>query len=189
MSVKLNKTGVINGVIDIPNGHNLLYDTLGKYTAADPYVLTGTSNDIIESPGSKITLPTNLGNTFYLLAKCSPGWAASHGYSASTAGKATIWYYLAKTTGTAANYDDIAVCYTSSNWVKEGIWRTTIDVATYKSVSIRLNTYSDKTNSVTCKFWDIKLIPEAYFVDGNISGKSSIDIKTDNIVTPNIIEY
>lgn len=190
MSIKLNKTGIVNtSTIDTPYGHDLLYEQLGKYTIDSPYVLSGTSNDIYKAICNKVVLPTDLGNTFYLMAECSPSWAPAHGYSTASAGKATILEYLSKSTTADAGSYDSAVCYHSNNWIKEGIWKTTIDVNTYKSVSIRVNTYADGTNSATCKFWNIRLIPAAYFTDASISGKSACDIKAKNIVSSSLTEY
>lgn len=190
MSINFQKSGnIINASFDDPEAHNLLYDSLKQYTQSNPYILTGTGTDIIQVITNKITLPTNLGNTFYLMAKVNPAWSPSYGHSTSSDGKATIWYYLSKTTGTIANSYDSPVCYHSNNWIAPGVWKTIIDVSTYKEFSIRINTYSDGTKPVTCKFWDFKMIPAPYFAKGFISDQSAINIKPSSIVSPSINEY
>lgn len=49
---------------------------------------------------------------------------------------------------------------------------------------VRLNTYADGTNSVTCKFWDIRLIPREYYLN-----TSACRINKTDIISENIIEY
>lgn len=188
MTTKFYKNGNIRAgqIIESNYGDLLAGDRIKQYTASNPYILTGTSHDIITVISGKVAIPTNVGNIFYLCAKCAPEWAAHHGYSTATAGKCTIWYYLDNTASNNLYSYDQPICYNASNWIKEGVWRTTIDPNIYKTLSIRVNTYSDGTNSVTTKFWDIKIIPEKYYIDQSISSGKIYD---DKIVFNELIEY
>lgn len=185
MGVKgFQKTGLVGEKeLSCPDGHNLLWNTLGKYTESNPYVISGTRTDIWTGIGQVIKLPTNLGNTFYLLCKSSNEWSPQHNGSTSQ-NKVTIWYYLKKDVNNTNNQRyDSPVCYTSSNWVSKGVWRTTIDVSTYKSMNIRVNTYSDGSTKVTAKFWDFKLIPAKYFLgDTKKSAIYSGLLSSDNFI-------
>lgn len=192
MGVKgFSKTGSVSeSSISEPEGHNLLYDTLGQYTEGNPLVVnTGTRKDGYISIGKAIKLPVDLGNVFYLLCKSSSTWAPVHYASSATGeqvGQVTIWYYLRKDANdTNIETWDSAVCYHSNNWLSKGIWRTTIDVSTYKSLNIRINNYSDGNTSVTSKFWDFKLIPAKYFLGG--TKKSAI--YSGLLSSDNFIEY
>lgn len=182
----ITKQGIItSGSIIEPEGANILYNA-GKYTALNPYVLTGTGSDIIAT--LDMYCEVTPGNTYYLTCRLDKEWSASHGYSESTKGKGTIWLYLSKTYNASNMGYDNPVCFTSSSYIKPGVWRYTIP-SDYHMARIRLNTYSDGTNSVTCKFWDICIIPEKYYVFNNANGSlSNTKLGKDFTIANNFIE-
>ena len=98
-------------------------------------------------------------------------------------GKVTIWLYLLKTYDSSNYGFDNPICFTSSNWVKKGIWKYTIPSG-YNMVRIRYNTYSDGSNSVTAKFWETHLIPEKYFIFPNelSGGNPKMRVLKDSII-------
>lgn len=178
--MRISKNGIISSnEIDETQGMNILS---GPYkTSSDPYIITGKDVDMfyVTSNVSRV-IP---GKTYYYVAKCSPTWSAAHAGGSGSYGKCTIWLYFSKTYD-ASNYDyDTPICYNSSNWIREGVWKVTVP-ADMNMVRVRVNTYSDGTNSVTAKFWDITLIPEEYFVGNG----SSTKIFTDKCISKEIVE-
>lgn len=129
------------------------------YTPEAPYSLTGTSGDIIYT--TTLYSKVNPNQTYYLCADCT-SWSDGHGYSDARKGKGTIWLYLSTEYNPSNMGYNTPVCFTSSNWIQPGVWRYTMS-NTANMARIRLNTYSNGTDSVTCKFWNIRLIPEKYY--------------------------
>lgn len=168
--MSVTKSGIItSSEIYESEGTNILLNT-EKYTRANPFVLSGSNRDIYCS-----TIMYNRvtpGKTYYLSCQTDSEWSKRH-VDASDAGdvtgKVTIWLYLLKVFDANNGNFDLPVCFTSSNWVEKGIWKYTIP-AGYNMARVRFNTYSDGTNQVTCKFWDVRLIPEEYYVPRNNSG-------------------
>ena len=184
MGVKVNKNGVVSGdPITESNGANILSNPL-KYTITNPYVVTGTKNDIF--------VPVDMfsavqpGATYYLTAKCSPGWSPSHGYAdGANTGLGTIWLYFLKTYNTSSTGYDYPKCYHAKNWVRQGVWKVEVPNDVHMG-RIRLNTYANGTDSVTAKFWDIKLIPQKQFVQQSIA--SARFCKTGEVVADDFWE-
>lgn len=142
------------------SGMNLLNNSQ-KYTSATPWVLSGTSGDnYVETDMYCQVTP---GATYYFTCRTDCNWADGHGYTDSRKGKATIWLYLLKTYNASNTSYDAPICFTSSNWVTTGVWKYTIP-SEYNMARVRYNTYSNGTDSVTCRFWDTFLIPEKYYV-------------------------
>ena len=152
MALYLNRGGVGN----ILSGTN--------YTIQSPFVLTGTSTDIIAE--TNLTAKVTAGKTYYLLCRSDKPWAPSHGASATTAGKVTFWLYLLKTYDTSKyGYDTPALfTNTGSSYIRDGLWRYTIP-AGMNMARVRVNTYALNGTSVTARFWDIKMIPEENFAE------------------------
>lgn len=153
-----------------------------KYTRDNPCVLTGTSTDIIATTNNYTQVIPK--KTYYLLCSCDSGWSPSHGYSEASAGKATIWLYMSKTFNANSMGYDSPVLFTSASMIADGVWKYTVPDG-YNMARARLNTYSDGTNSVSVKFWDIALIPEENYVG---QGGSAMKIYNNKIVTNEIIE-
>ena len=175
--MSINKNGVLNtNTINESLGMNILNNAY-KYTRTNPYVVSGTNSDIIAT--TDMFARVSSGETYYLSCKVSPGWSPSHGYSDASKGKATIWLYLSKTYNESNYGYDSPILFTSTSAVTEGVWKYTIP-AGYNMARIRLNTYSNGTNSVTCKFWDISLIPEKYYVGNGVGSKIGNDYVSFN---------
>lgn len=183
--MEITKQGIItSNEIFEPEGANILFNA-GKYTALNPYILTGTGNDIIATLDMYCQVMP--GNTYYLTCKLDKEWSSSHG-DANARGKGTIWLYLNKTYDSSNMGYDNPVLFTSTSAIKPGVWKYTIPSG-YNMARIRLNTYSDGTNSVTCKFWDICLIPEKYYVFDNANGSlSNTKLGKDFTIANNFIE-
>lgn len=69
---------------------------------------------------------------------------------------------------------DTPVCFTTSNQIADGIWKYTVPSG-YHMIRIRTNTYSDGTNSVTTKFWNIEVAPEDKCADERIAAMKVAD--------------
>lgn len=173
----INKNGILtSNNINESLGTNMLNNAY-KYTRANPYVLTGSSGDIIATTDMFTRVVS--GETYYLSCKVSPAWSSSHGYSDASKGKATIWLYLSKTYNKDNYGYDSPILFTSTSAITEGVWKYTIP-AGYNMARIRLNTYSNGTDSVTCKFWDISLIPEKYYIGNGVGSKIGNDYASSN---------
>lgn len=153
-----------------------------KYTRDDPYILTGTGKDIIVTTDNYTRVTP--GKTYYLLCSCYPSWSPSHGYSEASAGKCILWLYLRKEYDPSHMGFDSPILFSASNMISDGVWKYTIP-ADYNMARLRLNTYSDGTNSVSTKFWDIYFIPEESYV--GLYGPA-MKLSNSTIVLDNIIE-
>ena len=187
MSVQFKKNGVVaSGNIYESNATNLLENAY-KYTRENPYIVTGTSSDII-----KVTdMYTQIipGETYYLTCQTDSEWASSHGYSESTKGKVAIWLYLLKTFNASNTGYDLPILFntSSSTFIRKGVWKYTIPSG-YNMARVRFNTYSNGTDTVTCKFWDVRLIPEKYYVPQVGDNAISLHIGDDYISAGEIYE-
>lgn len=151
-----------------------------KYTQARPYVLTGTNSDLIATTDMYCEVAP--GSVYYLTCKSDKSWSASHLAPDST-GKVTIWLYLLKTYNPSNTGFDNPICFTSGNWIKEGIWKYSIPSDIHMA-RIRYNSYTDGINSVTAKFWETHLIPEKYFIFPNelSDGNPKMRVFKDSII-------
>ena len=164
-----------------------IFNNSQKYTSATPWVLTGTSGDIIAT--TDMYCQVTPGATYYFTCKTSSSWADGHGYNDSRKGKATIWLYLLRTYNASNNGFDSPICFTSSNMIANGVWKYTIP-SDMNMARVRYNTYSNGTDSVTCKFWDTFLIPEKYYVPENFqSNTPSLHIGKDFISGREVYEF
>lgn len=162
--MSVTKSGIItSSEICESEGTSILLNT-EKYTRTNPYVLSGTSSDIYK--GTDMYGAVVPGQTYYLYCQTDSEWADGHRYNDERKGKVTIWLYLVKTFDASNTGYDKPVCFTSSNWVEKGLWKYTIPDE-YNMARIRFNTYSNGTDTVTCKFWDTMLILEKYHVRKN----------------------
>lgn len=161
--MNITKSGIIlSSNISESEGTNILLNT-EKYTKPNPYVLSGSSSDIFK--GTDMYGNVIPGQSYYLSCQTDSEWADGHGYSDVRKGKATIWLYLVKTFDASNTNYDKAVCFTSTGWVEKGLWKYTIP-SEYNMARIRFNTYSNG-ETVTCKFWDVRLILEKYYIGKN----------------------
>lgn len=157
----INKNGniTINNFYE-SNAMNQLNGT--RYTNENPYILTGTSNDIYRAIDNECKVEP--GSTYYLMCQCNKEWSPRHGYLENVSkGKVTIWLYLSKEYNKDSYSYDSPISFTSSNMITNGVWKYTIPSG-YNMVRIRVNTYSDGETQITAKFWDIALIPEKYYI-------------------------
>lgn len=143
---------------------------------------SGTSGDIIVTTDLYTAVIPNA--TYYLEAKCDSGWADGHGYTESRKGKGTIWLYLHNSYD-ANNYGfnyPVNFNSASSNKVADGIWKYTIPSG-YVAARVRINTYSNDTDSVTATFRGIHLIPEKYYISDKIKARFADDyVSCDEII-------
>lgn len=130
-----------------------------KYTVSSPYVISGTRSDLWVITDMYTRVIPN--NTYYFTCQTDSQWASGH---FGNKGEVTIWLYLLKTYDPSNTGYDSPILFTSSSWVAKGIWKYKIPDG-YNMARVRFNTYSDGEETVTCKFWDVKLIPEKYYVD------------------------
>ena len=151
-----------------------------NYNKGNPFILTGNSTDIIAT--TDMYSKVDPGKTYYLTCESDTEWSPSHAGN-DAKGKVTIWLYLLKTYDSSNYGFDNPICFTSSNWVKKGIWKYTISSG-YNMARIRYNTYSDGSNSVTAKFWETHLIPEKYFIFPNelSGGNPKMRVLKDSII-------
>ena len=177
------------GIITSPNiyeseGTNILLNS-EKYTMTNPWIAASSSTDgyITTDMYCRVTP----GEVYYFTCQTDSQWASGH---FGNKGEVTIWLYLLKTYDPSNLGYDSPILFTSSNWVAKGIWKYTIPDG-YNMARVRFNTYSDGANSVTCKFWDVRLIPEKYYVPSTppTSGNSvSLHIGKDYISAGEIYE-
>lgn len=181
------------------NGSGLpnLVPNQGKYySESTAYVRTSASKDgNAWLSGSHFIVEPS---TTYTFSVCSDGnLAPSH----NTSGKDpslklfTMWLYLCNSDTTknpdAGGYDN-PVCFTSANYNHQQIGNRHIWQYTTKStethMSVRVNNYSDGTNNLTIKYWQIKIekgniaspwcpnSTDASYSIFNINGNKEIDI-------------
>lgn len=159
--MSFEKTGIVSsGNIYESSGTNLLINS-EKYTANNPYILTGSRSDLYVDTDQYCRVTP--GKTYYYTCQTDAEWASSHGATDATRNKVTIWLYVSKEYNPSDYSYTYPICFTSSNWITKGIWKYTVP-ADCNMVRVRYNTYSDGTTTITKKFWDTKLIPAEYFV-------------------------
>lgn len=139
-----------------------------QYTDINPRVQTGTGTDIynvLDMYYNGLDTSKN-----YILSVCSDGTLdSSHAGSTSkdvTKRYWTIWLYYSNTTYTDSNcgsYDN-PICYTSADNSTSKTYLGKIGNRYYWKIkpgypncSVRVNAYSNGTDTVSVKFWDIKL--------------------------------
>lgn len=176
----INKNGNISATVLETPSSSIFNGT--KYTKGNPCILTGTSKDIIATTDNYAKVTPK--KTYYLCCKCNKDWSSSHGYSNTSAGKATIWLYMSKTFNESNMGYDSPVLFTSTSMVADGVWKYTIPDG-YNMARVRLNTYSDGSETVSIKFWDIALIPEEYYTG---QGSSALKMFNNSIILNEIFE-
>lgn len=122
-----------------------------KYTESNPYVVTGTSKDIIAL--AKDLYVENLQPGTYTLSAKTDGVWVSHSTSIvgiPPSAKATgLWLCgVQSITDTSSNGINFTMGATVPN---------TLTVTKAGTYMVRFNAYSNGTDSVTRKFWDVKL--------------------------------
>lgn len=165
-------------------GTNVLTNS-DKYTADSPYVVSGTSTDLyVETDQYAQVTP---GNTYYLTCSTDKEW--NNGHVNGNKDKVTIWLYVSEKFDAGAYGYKTPVCFTSANWISAGVWKYTIPSGC-NMVRVRYNEYSDGSATVTAKFWDTKLIPEAYYVPIlPASNQIEMHISSSNVSTGELMEY
>lgn len=124
------------------------------------------------------------GKTYYLIADCYPEWSPRHGAASDSYGKCTIWLYVSKTYNPSNMGYDTPVCFHSGNWVSKGIWSYTVPDG-YHMIRVRTNTYANGTDSVTAKFWNIRVIPADKCADERVA---AMKILEDSVNVTEIVE-
>lgn len=180
--MSFNKNGIISSdkFIDGTAGNILQGNT---FPQENPFILGGKSTDIydVTYQFAKVTP----GKKYYLTAKSSTSWATKH---FGDQGTANMWLYLSTSYDPEkwAGYNLPAVfSKDDAYWVDNGIWLYQIPSG-YNMASIRVNTYSNGTDQVTVKFWDINLIPEEDFTPPPSRGMRILD---KQITTRELVEY
>lgn len=152
-------------VDEIEIGGRNLWINSSIYRESTPYSRTTTSVDFNTSSfanGIKIysTEPFNPGDKITIQGKSNLPWSSKHGGSSTNKGKVGYWLYY----GTLSQAQ--SGTYTSPVFVAgDGVgtvFKKTVTVPTVNGVSpvyiaFRFNIYSDGEESITGKFWDIKL--------------------------------
>lgn len=148
-----------------------------SYTKDNPFSFSSSAKDGIAITSQRASVTP--GSTYYFTAKSDCVWSIDHGGDdARTNHKVTIWLYLSENWTSYSNYDTpIVFCYQDSRWIKDNLWKITIP-SDRNWASVRVNQYSDGTNVISAKFWDIALIPESSFTPPN-----------SDIVSREIVEY
>lgn len=158
--MSVNKQGIITSPnIYESKGTNILLN-VEKYTETNPFILSGTRHDIFKA--TDMYCRVNPGKVYYLSCQTDSTWASGH---PGNKGEAVIWLYLVKTFDPSNTSYDLPICFTSPNWVEKGVWKYTIPEG-YNMARVRFNTYSTDNNEdvVTCKFWNVSLIPKEYYI-------------------------
>lgn len=186
MSVDFKKNGIIssNNIHECKATNVLLNSE--NYTINNPYILSGTTSDLYKTTNMYQQVSPN--ETYYLCCNTDSEWSPKHGSDSNTIGKATIWLYEYEVFDPNSTSFTNSICFKASNMIANGIWKYTVN-ENINMVKVRLNTYTNGTDKVTCKFWDILLIPEKYYINPNISSvNSSMKIGKDFISSNNIYE-
>ena len=181
MSVKKNGIWTTGEILE-SEGANILLNA-EKYIT---FTLSGTSTDIIAVTDMYNRVAP--GETYYLTCKTDSEWADGHGYTEARKGKVTIWLYLLKTYNPSNTGHDAAKVFTSANYgFNNGTWKYTIPDG-YNMARVRFNTYSDGSEKVTCKFWDVRLIPEKYYIASSVAPPTSLHVGKNYISSKDILE-
>ena len=143
---------------------NLCRNILSQsYTKDNPFSFSSSAKDGIAMTSQRASVTS--GSTYYFTAKSDCVWATGHSNNDDTVAnhKVTIWLYLSENWTSYQAYDTpIVFCYQDSRWIKDNLWKITIPSGK-NWASVRVNQYSDGTNVISAKFWDIALIPESLF--------------------------
>ena len=140
-----------------------------NYTEANPLVHTSKATDGYKYLGNDSLITVTPGKVYYAQLKCDHVPRPAHdGASGANYDKFTFWFYIRKigTTKNVGGYDSTA-CFTSGNiFINDPVnnlyvWKWTAP-STAQDITLRTNSYSDGTNSVTLKFWDFKIEEGAY---------------------------
>lgn len=171
------KNGIINGAVSESLSENILNGT--HYSVDNPITVSGTASDIIKVTDNYAQVTP--GETYYLMATCNGEWSPQHGYSAdSSAGKACIWLYISKVFNTSSMSYDSPILFTSKSMISTGVWKYTVP-AGYNMARIRLNTYSNGTDTVSLDFWNLALIPASLYT-------KTLKINNTSVIATEIIE-
>lgn len=142
-----------------------------NYTEASPLVHTSKAADGYKYLGNDTLITVTPGKTYYVQIKSDKTPRATHSNSPATVSdQFTLWFYIRKI-GTAKNvggYDSTA-CFTSASsglLVNDPerhlfVWKWTAP-SNAQDITMRTNSYSDGSTSVTIKFWDIKVEEATY---------------------------
>lgn len=173
MSVNILTNGILEGTMiestekvniygnDIAVGANLLKNS-DKNTSANPFLMSSASTDGISCPGFYYN-NFDLNKTYTLSVECDGTLNSGHGTLKTPADRYwTIWIYYHDTAFTDTDYNRYQnpICYNSSTagYKKDGTFRYTWTFKpSKKNGSIRLNTYSDGSQIINVKFWNIKI--------------------------------
>lgn len=158
---ELSKGLVLHYRLAGPGQENLVKNS-SKYTVSNKFTMTTASTDGIMCPGIYYN-NFNTTKQYTLTVECDGTLNTGHGTLQTPADRYwTIWIYYHDTPFTNTDYDryQTPICYNSSSAGFKKIsdnkysWTFTPPKA---NGSIRLNTYSDGTNVITVKFWNIKI--------------------------------
>lgn len=194
IELRAKKTEVTEAIDNIDIGGRNLFIGTSKYTVDTPFTITSASRDqYVTNFDGVFIYSTELfkaGDTVVIQAESNLPWASSHG---TEPGKVGFWLYL----GTFEQVKQGQYEYPS--FIKGDSVHTSIrSVITLPVVSdlsdiyigFRFNTYSNGSDSVTGKFWNLKLekgnkptdwtpAPEDYYT--KTESDASIKVLSDKI--------
>lgn len=153
-------TTVSNDLSNLNIGGRNLYLNTSPYRENSPFVMSGTGTDIIAEHfnGKPIYSVTKLakGTEVVVQAKSNIPWALVHGGSANNKNRVGMWFYE------CSSLDNAKIPrYTSPRFLSGDnkstymVWKIKANSDCYPA--FRFNVYSDGTDTVTGKVWDIKL--------------------------------
>lgn len=145
-------------------GNENLVPNLSQYTQLSPYIRkTSAVDGYVWMQGT--TFICEPSTTYTIQVKSDGTCVDTHGGSHSASEKAfSIWLYLCNENTSKDPYTgqyDNPICLKNNNYSyeKKGnmyIWRYTTS-STTKYMSVRINGYSNGTDSTSIKFWDFKI--------------------------------
>ena len=139
-----------------------------NYTEATPFTWTSARADGACYMGNDTLVPVTPGKVYYIQVKSTgvPGTHATGGSAVTN--NFTVWIYRRDqgTTKDVGGYD-AAINFTVNNiFINDQdrqlyVWKWTA-TSNAQDITLRVNTYSDGSTSVTMKFWDFKIEEGAY---------------------------
>lgn len=149
-----------NDINNVQVGGRNLYLNTSPYRENSPFVMSGTGTDIIAEHfnGKPIYSVTKLakGTEVVVQAKSNLPWTSVHGGSANNKNRVGMWFYE------CSSLDNAKIPkYTSPRFLSGDnkstymVWKIKANSDCYPA--FRFNVYSDGTDTVTGKVWDIKL--------------------------------
>ena len=139
-----------------------------NYTAATPYVHTSASKDGYKYLGDDSLITVTPGKVYYVQVKSTgiPGTHATGGSAVTN--KFTLFLYIRNqgTTKSIGGSDSTANLISGNIFINDQerqlyVWKWTAP-SNAQDITLRTNSYSDGSTSVTLNFWDFKVEEDTY---------------------------